>query len=234
MEFSLHRELKALYAGSEAATEVRLGRFRIDAVRDDELIEIQLASLAALRRKTLALLADPRWRRRRLRIVKPVVASKQIIRRRRPEGPVASRRRSPKRGALVDVFHELIYFTRVFPRPRLALDVLLVDVEEERHPGHGRRRRWRRRDHVVADQRLVAVGPRVELATADDLWRLVPGTLPEVFHSGDVAEATGLARWVAQRIVFCLREMGAAEAVGKHGNTRLYRRAAGPTRDAAA
>ena len=51
MESSLHRSLKSLYAGDAAATEVKIGRFRIDVVRQDELIEIQLGSLASLRDK---------------------------------------------------------------------------------------------------------------------------------------------------------------------------------------
>jgi len=40
METSLHRQLKSYYAQSADDTEVRLGRFRIDVVRGDELIEI--------------------------------------------------------------------------------------------------------------------------------------------------------------------------------------------------
>ena len=44
METSLHRELKSLYAGEAAQTEVRLGRFRIDAVVGDELVEVQHGS----------------------------------------------------------------------------------------------------------------------------------------------------------------------------------------------
>ena len=49
METTLHRQLKQSYASSDGETEVTLGSFRIDAIRDDELIEIQCASLSALR-----------------------------------------------------------------------------------------------------------------------------------------------------------------------------------------
>ena len=51
METSLHRELKRLYAGDGARTEVVVERYRIDAVRDGQLIEIQHGSLAAIRDK---------------------------------------------------------------------------------------------------------------------------------------------------------------------------------------
>ena len=45
---------------------------------------------------------------------------------------------------MLDLFEELVHFTRVFPHPRLTLEVVLVEIEEWRYPGHGRRRRWRR------------------------------------------------------------------------------------------
>src|SRR4029453_11751276 len=52
-ETSLHRELKAMYAGngSAARREVRWGNYRIDVVTADELVEIQHGSLAAIRGK---------------------------------------------------------------------------------------------------------------------------------------------------------------------------------------
>ena len=83
----------------------------------------------------------------------------------RKDGPVASRRLSPKRGTLLDLFHELVYFTRAFPHPNLTIEAVLVEIEEWRYPGHGRRRRWRKNDFVVADQRLV-VGGRERAAGA--------------------------------------------------------------------
>ena len=60
------------------------------------------------------------------------------------------------RGTFVDLFDELVHFTRVFPHPRLALEVVLVEIEEWRYPGHGRRR-WIRRGGD-GDTRLVPPG----------------------------------------------------------------------------
>ena len=57
---------------------------------------------------------------------------------------------------LLDVFDELVYFTRVFPHERLVLEVVLVDVEERRYPGRGKRRRRRAKgDFQIEDQLLV-------------------------------------------------------------------------------
>jgi hypothetical protein len=218
METSLHEELKRRYAGRTARTEVILGNYRIDAVRGGRLIEIQHGSLAAIRDKIRRLLET-----HRVLVVKPIVQSKLLVKHAAPGAPPLSTRRSPKRGRLLDVFDELVYFTRVFPHPRLTLEVVLVDIEEWRYPGHGRRRRWRRDDHVAADQKLLAVGPSVRLRRAADLIKLVPGPLPGEFHTGTLSAHCGVQRHVAQRIAYCLREMKAVEQVGKQGNTLLYR-----------
>jgi len=217
METSLHRQLKERYAGENARTEAKLGRYRIDVLVEDELIEIQHGSLAAIRDKIRDLLTG-----HRVRVVKPIVASKLLIKRGRRGGRVVERRRSPKRGTLLDLFGELVYFTRVFPHPNLTLEALLVDVEEERHPGHGRRRRWRKSDHVVADQRLVEVHGSLELRVAADLRLLAPCELPATFDTGHLAAGLDVHRSVAQRIAYCYRLMGTARQVGKRGNAVQY------------
>ncbi len=217
METSLHRDLKALYARKGSRMEVPLGRYRIDVVSGKQLVEIQAASLAAIRDKVRELLED-----HRVLVVKPIVAEKRLVKRAEQDGPVVERRMSPKRGQLLDAFHELIYFTRVFPHRRLTLDLLLVDIEEWRYPGHGRRRRWRRQDHVVEDQKLVAIRQSYRLRTAHDLAGLISCPLPQTFHTRQLADSLGIAIWVAQRIAYCLRKMGAIQEVGKQRNLRLY------------
>ncbi len=113
METSLHRDLKTLYAPGPAQFEVSLGGYRIDVVDRDRLIEIQHGSLAAIRDKVRDLLCD-----HQVLVVKPIVAGKLLVKRQSKGGAVASRRRSPLRGGLLDLFDELIHFTRVFPHPR--------------------------------------------------------------------------------------------------------------------
>lgn len=218
METSLHRELKQLYAQPGARLEARVGAFRIDVALPDRLVEIQHGRLSAIRDKVRRLLEE-----HDVLVVKPIIATKRLVKRASRRGRVVDTRTSPKRGSILSAFDELVYFTRVFPHPRLTVELVLVDVEEWRYPGHGRRRRWRRGDHVVEDQRLLALGERRRLHTAADLWTLLPGKPSGVFHTGQLAELAGVRRWMAQRIAYCLRECGAVEQVGKAGNARLYR-----------
>src|SRR4029078_11789693 len=135
-----------------------------------------------------------------------------------------SRGRSPKRRTLHDVFDELVHFTRVFPHRRLTLEVVLIEVEEWRYPGPGRRR-WRRdNDHIIDDQHLVGLLEVHQFRTAADLRRLLPATLPQPFHTGHLAEGLGVERWIAQRMAYCLREMKAIRQVGKLRGAWLYKR----------
>ncbi|HIQ21842.1 MAG TPA: hypothetical protein EYH34_11490 [Planctomycetes bacterium] len=217
METTLHRQLKTLYGGQESRFEVPVGRYRVDVATADWLVEIQHGSLAAIRHKVQELLED-----HQVVVVKPIVVRRLLVKRRSRGGPVVGRRMSPKRGRLLDLFDDLVYFIRVFPHRRLRLDVPLVDIEEWRYPGHGRRRRWRARDQVTEDQKLIRVHCVHRFQTAADVGRLIPRGLPEPFHTGHLAECLSVERWVAQRIAYCLRKIGAVQTAGKKGNAWLY------------
>ena len=218
METSLHRELKERYAGTDAQVEVPLGKYRIDAVVDDVLVEIQHGSLAAIRDKIRHLVKD-----HEVLLVKPLIRRKRLIKREEKDGDVVDRRYSPKRGSILDLFDELVYFGNVFPHKNLTLEIVLVDIEEWRYPGHGRRRRHRDGDFVVEDRRLVEIHESRSLRTRADLWAMMPKRLPTPFHTGHLAKRLGVKRHVAQKIAYCLRETGTAEQVGKEGNALLYR-----------
>src|SRR5918996_136953 len=97
METTLHRQLKDLYTTPGALVEQKLGRFRIDVVQPGQLVEIQVASLTAIRDKIATLL-----KKHRVLVVKPVVVRKHLVKLRRANGRVVSRRLSPKRQTLLD------------------------------------------------------------------------------------------------------------------------------------
>lgn len=217
METSLHRQLKALYADASSQIEAPLAGYRIDVLRAGELVEIQHGSLAAIRDKVRRLVAE-----HRVRVVKPIVARKLLVNQDARGGRVLQRRQSPKRGCILDLFHELVYFTRTFPHGNLILEVPLVEVEEWRYPGHGKRRRRRDRDHEVEDQRLTALQQVHQFQTAADLLALLPDTLPQPFDTGQLAQTLNIPRWFAQRVAYCLRQTGAVNEVGKQGNARRY------------
>lgn len=217
----MHQSLKRLYAESDAATEVKVGAFRIDAVRGDQLIEIQFASLSSIREKIRTLVKTAK-----VRVVKPIVASRTIVRQTTSDGPVVSRRKSPKRGVTLDLFDELVYWTKVFPHPNLTLEVPLVSVEEWRLPPEAcnRRRRRYKPKHAVKDVMLVSVLEKSTFRSCSDLMKLIDAAnLPNPFDTADLAAHLERPRWTAQRIAYVLRKMGAIDEAGKRGNALTYR-----------
>lgn len=221
METSLHRELKERYgpgSGAGGRLEVSVGGYRIDAVADDgELVEVQSGALGPLCPKVGRLLSGGR-----VRVVKPVVLARRVVRRARRDGADLSARFSPKRGALLDVFDDLVGFVRVFPHPNLRLEVLGVVIDEVRVA----RRRWP--GYAVVDRTLREVTGGVALRSADDLWTLLPDGLDGPFTTRELAERLGRPVHFAQRVAYCLRLTGAAEAVSKQGNRRIYVRSRDP------
>ena len=90
METSLHRQLKELYADDDSQTEVQLGDFRIDAIFQDQLVEIQHGSLAAIHDKIKKLLVS-----HRVMVVKPIILRKQLVKCSSRGGPVVDRPQWP-------------------------------------------------------------------------------------------------------------------------------------------
>lgn len=217
METSLHRTLKERYAtGGSGHSEVVVERFRVDAVDEiGRLVEVQSGALGPLRAKLGQLLPD-----HRIRIVKPVVLMRRVVRKSRAGGPVVSARLSPKRGQLLDIFDDFIGMARMFPHDNLEIEVLGVSIEEIRVT----RRRWP--GYRIADRCLADIHEVTSLITASDLWNLLPpacdGRTPFTTH--DLALDLGRPLAFAQRVAYCLRQSGAARVIGKRGNRLIYLR----------
>ena len=216
MESTLHRQLKALYAGDESAQEVEVDGYRIDVVDGGELIEIQRASLSSIRTKVEVLL-----RSHRVTVVKPLAARKLLIKRAGKGRAITSKRYSPVRQTIYDLFLELVHFVPVFPHPRLTLEVVLTEQEEFRLPR--RKTRFRGKDYRVEDRFLTDVTGRRIFRTADDLQELLPDDLPAEFTTDDIARLKSIPRWLAQKMAYCLRKIEAIQVVGKAGNAMVYR-----------
>lgn len=219
METSLHRGLKEHFAarsGAGGRLEVAQAGFRIDAIdAEGVLIEVQSGPLSPLRPKLARLLADPATR---VRVVKPVVIRRRVVRRSSAGGPDLSARMSPRVGSLLDVFDDLVGLAKLFPTAGLRVDVLGVLIDEIRVPTR------RRPGYRVVDRVLREVLSTVTLEDAVDLWALIPPDLPDPFTTRDLALHLRRSPALAQRVAYCLRHSGAAETVGKSGPFALYRR----------
>jgi hypothetical protein len=215
MESSLHRALKSLYgSGPGCESEVILDGFRIDAVdAEGLLVEIQSGPLGPLRHKLRTLLP-----RHRVRIVKPVVFERRIVRRERAGGADLSARLSPRRGSFADLFEDLVGLVSDFPHPNLVIELLGVSIDEVRI------NRRRRPGYSIADRTLREVLDARLIRDQADLWGLLPEDQDwsEPFTTIEIASRMGRPRWFAQRVAYCLRLSGAARSVGKRANLSVY------------
>jgi hypothetical protein len=217
-EKPLHAALKEWYAQPGDKFEVSVNGFVVDIVRDELLIEIQTGNFASIKRKVQTL-AENHF----LRLVFPVAQEKWIVRlARNNRGIVEGRRRSPKRGVLEQLFRELVSFPKLIANPNFSLEVLLIQEEEVRC--HDNKRGWRRGGWITHERRLLNVVDRKVFKDIADLLDFIPANLDVSWTTEDLAIAIGQPRWLAQKMVYCLRESGAIKAVGKERNAIVYSR----------
>jgi hypothetical protein len=217
-ERSLHAALKTWYAQPGDEFEVRVDGSIIDIVRGSLLIEIQTRGFVALKRKLNKLIVN-----HPVRLVYPLAREKWIVRLAADGVTQLSRRRSPKRGRVEQVFAELVNIPRLIQHPNFTLEVLFVQEEEVWTPTPaGRRRSWRNKGWVRHDRRLVSVVDRALFQTPADFQALLPAGLPRQFTSHDVAAMLHVKTPLAQQMTYCLREMVVIQLAGKRGRLLLY------------
>ena len=98
-ETSLHAALKVWYARPGDELEASVEGFQIDLRRGSQLIEIQTRNFAALKRKLTQLVE-----RHPVRLVHPIAQEKWIVRLGRDGATPLTRRKSPKRGRVDQLF----------------------------------------------------------------------------------------------------------------------------------
>lgn len=214
-EKPLHAAIKAWYAQPGDQLEVAVDGYVIDIVRDDLLLEIQTGSFSALKTKLHRLLDT-----HRLRLIHPIAQEKWILK----PGPGAddamSRRKSPKRGRVEDLFRELVSFPHLLNHDNFSLEVLLIHAEEVWRVDE--KRGWRRRGWRVDERRLLEVVDR-RLFAAPQHWRaLLPSALPDPFTTRDLAAAADIRLGLAQKMVYCLRATGTINLVGKQARFNQF------------
>lgn len=214
-EKSLHEAIKRWYARSDDLLETEVDGFVIDIVRGDLLIEIQTGNFSAIKTKL-----EDLTKRHPVRLVYPIPRQKWIVRVGADGETVLSRRRSPKRGRVEELFFELVYVPDLLKNSNFSLEVLLIHSEDILiDDGLGS---WRRKGWSICDRRLLEVVDRNIFSTPSDLQALLPKTLPEQFTTRDLAAALKLRPSIAQKMTYCLRHAGTIKVVGKRGRALLY------------
>ncbi len=214
-EKPLHAGLKAWYAKPGDDIEIKIDGYFIDIIQNGLLVEIQTRNFSAIKRKIKEL-----TKRHSVRLVYPVAQEKWIVKFPRSKAEFVSRRKSPKRGKLSDVFCELVSFPELLGHANFSLEVLLIHEEEVRkYVGNAN---WRRRGWATEERRLLRVLERHLFEGPADIQKLIPLDVPAQFTTSDLTQALQISRRSAQQMAYCLRKMGAIEQIGKQGRSNLY------------
>jgi hypothetical protein len=213
-EYSLHSEIKDWYKISGDELEVKVEDFVVDILRGKLLIEIQTRNFSAVKKKLVKLLLN-----NQVRLVYPISKLKWIVHESRT-GQFLRRRKSPKKGKLLDLFYELVHTPTLIEDRNFSLEVLLIEEEELRcNDGRGS---WRRRGVSVKDRKLMNVFDRIVFEDSRDFLEFIPKELDECFTNRVLALKLGISINLAQKITYCLRKMGAVSIAGKKGNELLF------------
>jgi hypothetical protein len=157
-------------------------------------------------------------------LVHPIAAQRWIVKCSARKGGPETRRKSPKKGAVTDIFSELVAIPDLIAHPHFSLEVVLTHEEVVRRAARSARRRRGRspREWAPVERRLLDVVASHHFASPADLARLLPDGLPDPYTTADLALRMGIPRWLAQKTAYCLAHAGAITDVGKTGNARLY------------
>jgi hypothetical protein len=214
-EKSLHAALKEWYFQPGDSMEEMVDGFHIDIVRYELLIEIQTTNFYSIKDKLNTL-----TEKHHVRLVFPIAQENWIVRLAEDGKTQLSRRKSPKKGNLFNLFEELVSIPSLIKNQNFSLEVLLIREEQiRRDDGLGS---WRRKGWSIVDHRLLEVVNSNIFKKPSDFLMLIPPNLPDPFSTQELAEGINQPRWLTQKMAYCLRKMGTIEKVGKNGNSILY------------
>lgn len=215
-EKSLHSSIKQWYAIPGDRLEVKVDKYIIDLVREDSLIEIQTKNFSAIGRKLRDLIIY-----NKVRLVHPIAIEKYIV---TIDGDdkVISKRKSPKKGKLVDLFDELIRIPDLIAKENFILEILMTKEEEIRcNDGKGS---WRRKGISIIDRKLVEVVEKVVFKEKDDFLIFLPTGIIERFTNKNLAEQLKITIFKARKITYCLRKMEIIKQIDKCRNELIFGR----------
>jgi hypothetical protein len=207
--------LKEIYRLEGGEAEMWVDGYLIDVVKPGLLIEIQTRHLGALKNKLEDLLDN-----HPIRLVHPIALQKYIIVK-TTDGKLISRRRSPKKGKIEDLFYELVYIAKWVKHPNFSFEALLTHEEEQRiQDGKGS---WRRKGVSIQDRRLIRIIERRLFSNANDYRLLLPATLVDPFTNQQLANLLSIPHRLASKMTYTLLQIGVLEIEGKQGRSYCFK-----------
>lgn len=214
-EKSVHAVLKSYYAPNDDMIEVAINGFVADVCFDRNIYEIQTRQFYTMKRKLDAFLPEFD-----VTIVYPLPVKKTILRVDPDSGHITSRRVSPRKPGIYDVFYELYGIRDYLKNRHLHIKITSLEIEDIRFTGlteqHGRRKR------PLSDLVPVRILDETDIMDIRDMMMFVPPQLNEEFTCSEFARAAGIGTELARYVTGLLRITGILERNGRKGREYLY------------
>jgi len=213
-ERALHLEIKKVYSLPGDQCEVKLDNYIVDILRGQLVIEVQTKNFSAIKGKLETL-----TEKHKVRLVYPLTERKWITYFTK-ENVVMSKRRSPKKGKLADLFRELVMIAHIVGDANFSLEVFLIDEEEIRcNDGRGS---WRRRGASIKERRLLQVNSRILFRNKTDYLKILPDDLNQVFTNKELSKLGKIPLRTAREITYCLRKSGVVLLAPRRGRELAF------------
>lgn len=213
-EGHLHKALKDLYTEPGCRTEVRVGKYIVDVLSPNGIVEVQTGSFSSIRPKISGLLDGLD-----VKIVLPIDRIRWLVRD-VPNG--VNRRKSPRQGQLVHAFNHLVYIANLIGHPKLTIEVCFT--EEEHIRVYREHRYFRRRGWQTIERRLVCILEKYRIQSPGRLFDELVREHEPTFTVGDLSQLMQTSYRIAQQAAYCFRQSGVIQSIGKRGRAVLYER----------
>ncbi len=221
-ETSLHNELKNRYAQKTGGkTEQKIGKYICDIeTSKGDIIEIQTKNLAKLTGKIANLLQE----NRKVCLVYPLVMC-NYIERYNDEGILISKRKSPKKHTIYELFDELMGIYPILLEKNFILEVLLIEQTEirqiKKEPVQTENKSRRRlKPWIKSNKQLKNIIEKKRFYKSSHYTQLLPQTIPHPFCASDLAKTE--AGKQSHKMLWVLKKMELITMVEKKSRSLYY------------
>ncbi|MBM3291964.1 hypothetical protein FJY84_04730 [Candidatus Bathyarchaeota archaeon] len=211
-ENELHQQLKEWYSKPGDLLEGDVWGYRADIIRNDLIIEIQTGNFQQIKDKI-----DRLSKGFKIRIIYPIPYRCWLI---KDNNGIKVRKISSKIGRVEEVFNELIYCPNLILNPNFSLEVLLVNIEEDRII------KWKGRQRIrykTKQRRLIDVLSSQVYSKPSDFFSFLPHGLTTAFTARELSKQLNIRITLARRMVYTLVKIGVLDEVGFVARAKLYK-----------
>ena len=214
-ERTLHASLKRFIEPDTDKQEIRYKSFVCDIKNEQGIFEIQTRSFNNMRRKLEVFLDEDI-----VTIVYPSIRNKWLIWVDPETGATTKKRKSNKKGSVLQIFPELYRIKFFLKHPNLRLKIIEVDVEEYRNLNG-----WskdKKKGSTRSERIPVEYGDIIDIDCIEDYRKLIPSQIEKQFTSDMFAKSANVTIKSAQIALNILAYIGVIELIGKDGRKNLY------------